>query len=88
MAGVKERVFDGSSFSDDFRPWEVAQALTEKKLDRRLNYLILHGIVCRRVSYTETCFGCSDDQSNSTKGSGCSCCGFSGRSRHTEYNPI
>ena len=70
--------------------YEEAEKIQGEKLDRRKNYGIVKGVVAALHFYTGACSGCSDDgeYSCSSRGCGCSECGYHGAVRSGMYIPL
>lgn len=72
---------DGSIIYDDRRTTiKRAESLAGKRLDRRCSYAIVHGEVCRSVSFTQPCSGCYQY--------GCEECGYRGKVRQSHWLPL
>jgi len=70
--------------------FEEAEKIQGEKLDRRMNYGIVKGVVSRLYWNTSSCSGCSDDSEYScaSRGCGCSECGYHGVVRSGTYIPL
>ena len=90
MSKVIERVFkaDGD-FEDVPSSFEAAEKIIGQTLDRRKNYAIIHGEVCRLLTFNRACSGCYEGISyyNGT-GNGCHECGYTGRRRSSSWVPV
>lgn len=77
---------DGSIHHDD-QPltWEEADARAGRRLDRRRNWAFVEGNLCKSVSWTQSCSGCSE--SYDRRGFGCDECGYHGVVRSGAWVP-
>jgi len=96
MPGVIERnghSIDAKGFIHyDDRPFsfEDADKIAGRRLDRRRNYAIIDGKVCESVTWSTYCTGCCEreDGYGPNRGIGCPECGYTGRSRQSQWVPI
>lgn len=88
MASVIERVFNetGSQWADRPSTYEIADGIAGRRLDRRCSYAIIKGDVCELVRFSMSCSGCNEGMGE--KGAGCHECGYTGRSRVSQWVPI
>ena len=63
-----------------------AEAVAGHRLDRRCNYAVIDGEVCRLATWTQACSGCV--YGNDDRGSGCPECGHTGKHRVRMYLPL
>jgi len=91
-------VVDGNIiYNDRAMTWEEADKRAGFRLDRRKAWAFIPrdddlGIpeLCEQVSFSTECSGCADSEdfySSTGKGSGCSECGYTGRSRRCYFVP-
>jgi hypothetical protein len=72
-------------------PWSRAEEILGRRVDRRRKYALVEGNVCEHSSYSGVCSGCYEGYEyggNGVRGSGCSECGYTGRSRNFFWAPV
>lgn len=92
-----EVVDDRIVHNDRAMSWEEADMRAGFHLDRRKSWAFIPdtdnlGVpeLCERVSFSTECSGCADTEefySSTSKGGGCSECGYTGRSRRVCFVP-
>lgn len=81
-----EIVDDRIVYDESLLSWDEADKKARRRLDRRRSWAFINDELCRSISYTTRCSGCSECPGED-RGMGCSECGYHGVVRQSHWVP-